>query len=226
MRGPLLASLLASLLAVPLLAGCTAEDGGDGSESSTTTAQGTDACPTVTDATVVPGWTKRGGQWGVVAAMEDRVDAVCGEADQPLSILLSSGTFSSVNASVAFNLLQDDVGGGSGAGLVINWKGDGDYVIVRYSPREQGWHLFTMTGGERVKRDEASVTPPTTNPEYHTWVNLTVVHKDGHVEAWDNGTKVIDYVLPEGASRSGQVGYFLRDEGMAALFDDFRATAA
>lgn len=222
------AFLTASLLAMTMLAGCSADGpGGGDSDSSTTTAVATDHCPTVNDTTLVPGWTKHGGNWGPVVNMEDHVDAVCGEADAALAHLVSpAGTFESVVANVSFNMLGDDLGGGSGAGLVINWKDEDNYVIVRYSVREQGWHLFTMTGGERVKRDEASVTPPTTNPEYHQWVDLSVRHKDGHVEAWDNETKVIDYMLPEGSSRSGQVGYFLRDAGMAALFDDFSATAA
>lgn len=212
------------------LAGCS---GGEGDETDPTptptptpTAEPTDFCPTVTSSTLVPGWTKQGGDWGPAVNMQGEVESVCGEATQPLSILLSpAGSFGAVVANVSFAMLGDDIGGGSGAGLVINYKDADNYVIVRYSPREQGWHLFTMTGGEREKRDEASVTPPTTNPEYREWVNLTVRHEAGHVTAFDGTTKVIDYMLPAGSSLSGQVGYFLRDTGMAALFDDFTANA-
>lgn len=186
-----------------------------------------DPCPQVTETSVVPpGWVEHGGQWGVVLGMEDHVDAICGKAMAPLAHVVAHATsYDNVVANVSFNMLQDAVGGGSGAGLVINWQDVDNYVIVRYSPREQGWHLFTMIAGERTKQDEASVTPPTTNPDYHEWIPLSVRHEAGHVTAYDGTTKVIDYMLPEGASRSGYVGYFLRDNGMVALFDDFSAGA-
>jgi hypothetical protein len=220
--------LAVSFLLLTALAGCSDGDGDAGEPTPTGDDGGepTDACPQVDEGSVVtPGWVEHGGNWGTAPTMEGHVAPVCGEATAALSHLVNHAmSYDAVLANVSFNMLQDEVGGGSGAGLVINWKGVDDYVIVRYSPREQGWHLFTMTGGERTKQDDASVTPPTTNPDYHQWVQLSVRHEDGHVTAFDGTTKVIDYMLPADASHSGYVGFFLRDEGMAALFDDFVAT--
>jgi hypothetical protein len=216
----------AFLMVCFLLAGCAAadedDDGGAGATTSTTTPP-SDPCPTVTESTTVPAWTKHGGQWGDILAQEGHTGVVCGKATSALDFLVNDllGPFSDVEVNVSFNMLQGD----SGAGIVLHFADDGDYNIVRYSPREQGWHLFTLVDGNRQKQDAASVTPPTTNPDLRQWVTLKVRSEAGHVTAFDGSTKVIDFTLPEEASHNGRVGFFLRDDGMAALFDDFSATA-
>lgn len=223
--GPLL--VLASLL----VAGC-ADGGGDGTgTSTTTTAPAQDPCPTVTEASTVPAWTRHGGHWGQIAARDGRLDLVCGKAMAPLDRLTNdlAGPLDDFELTVSFNMLLGDFGlsgdglgaADAGAGVVIHHQDAGNSTIVRYSPREQGWHLFTIISGNRDKVDDASVTPPTTNPEYGEWVDLRVRSEGGHVTAFHNTTKVIDYQLPDLASREGLVGYFLRDAGMVALFDDF-----
>ncbi|MHB1260790.1 MAG: family 16 glycoside hydrolase [Thermoplasmatota archaeon] len=202
-------------------AGCTTP--GDGGPSTTTsTATDADVCPGVGETTAVAGWTAHGGQWGEVDSMEGHDGVVCGEAGDALqSLVRTAGIFSNLEANVSFNMLAGD----SGAGLVIHFADDENFNIVRYSPREQGWHLFTMVGGNRQKQDDASVTPPTTNPELHEWVKLRIVSTDGHIEAYHGNIKVIEYRLPPEASHEGRVGYFLRDAGMAAAFDDFTVRA-
>ncbi len=154
--------------------------------------------------------------------MESHDGVVCGEATGPVqSLIRAAGTFSNLEANVSFNMLAGD----SGAGLVIHFADDENFNIVRYSPREQGWHLFTVIHGSRDKQQDASVTPPTTNPEMHQWVELRIVSTDGFIEAYDGDVKVIEFMLPAEASHQGRVGYFLRDEGMAAGFDDFAVRA-
>ena len=224
-KSPLMVRFAASmpvLLAVSLLSGCFGGSA-DGEPSSTTSSTSEpDLCQTVEEGTAVAGWVAHGGLWGPVAAMEGHNEVVCGKATAPVqSLVRSGGTYSDFEANVSFNMLAGD----SGAGLVIHFANDENFNIIRYSPREQGWHLFTMVNGNRDKQQNASVTPPTTNPELHQWVALRIVSKEGHVTAFDGPTKVIDYELPDAASHQGSVGYFLRDEGMVALFDDFSVVA-
>lgn len=226
-----LATSLAFLVSSLLVAGC-ATDGGDGGEPSpsSTWAPPADPCPGVGDATTPPAWTRHGGQWGAVAAREGRVDLVCGKATSSLDSLVSDllGPFTDLELNVTYAMLVGDWGlttdtlhkADAGAGVVLHYADPGNYTIVRYSPREQGWHLFTMIDGSRQKRDEASVLAPTTNPGYHDWIQLRVRSEGGHVTAFDGVTKVIDYQLPADAPTTGRVGYFLRDAGMVALFDD------
>jgi beta-xylosidase len=180
-----------------------------------------DACAAATATSQVPGWTKHGGNWTTAAETEGHTEVVCGEATQALSVLVrDQGSFTNVEAKVSFNMQEGD----SGAGLVIHYEDDRNYNIVRYSPREQGWHIFTVIAGNRQKQDAGSVSPPTTNPEPGEWVELLVESTNGHVQAWHGSTKVIDYTLQAEASHSGKVGYFLRDTGMSALFADFQAS--
>jgi hypothetical protein len=225
-----LLALVLALLTVSALAGCS--DAGDGGRPSTSTgptghgSTGTttaaDACPSVGEDTGVAGWTAHGGRWGEEGVVDGRADIVCGKATGAVqSLVHDSGTYSSFEANVTFDMLAGD----SGAGLVFHFADEENFNIVRYSIREQGWHLFTMIDGERQKEENATVEGPTTNPELHEWVELRVVAEDGVVMAYDGETKVIDFELPEGASHQGRIGYFLRDAGMVAAFDAFSVQA-
>jgi hypothetical protein len=148
--------------------------------------------------------------------------AVCGKADRALSSLVrDADSFRDLEANVTFRMLAGD----SGAGLVLHFRDERNFNIVRYSPREQGWHIFTVVEGNRQKQDEGSVTPPTTNPELGEWVGLRVRSEGGNVTAWHGDVKVIEYTLRPEASHEGRVGLFLRDEGMAAHFRGFSARA-
>lgn len=210
------------MIAIP---GCT-EEGGEEKGSATTTSTsssglGAAACP-ATDATTVAGYTKHGGNWTTLASFDGHASVVCGTtASAVVSLVQDAGSFTDFEAAVSFNMLAGD----SGAGLVTHYKDEQNFNIIRYSIREQGWHLFTMVAGNRQKQDAASVTPPTTNPELDQWVTLTVRSEGGHVTAYDGATKVIDYTLKAEASHEGKIGFFLRDAGMAAVFDDLTANA-
>ncbi|MFA5943351.1 MAG: hypothetical protein WC876_02675 [Candidatus Thermoplasmatota archaeon] len=212
------------------LSGCAS--GSDGTSSSTSPTSGPDPCPTVDATSGYGNWVGHGGLWGSVDSMEGHDDVVCGKATGAVQSLVSpDGTFSDLEVRVSFNMLAGDFGldeseldsADAGAGLVIHFTDEENFIIIRYSPREQGWHLFTVIDGNREKQRDASVEPPTTNPEYHQWVKLRVFSVQGHVTAYDGTTKVIDYELPAEASHQGAVGYFLRDNGMVSLFDDFSA---
>ena len=215
------------LLTVALLAGCS-DRAGVGQSSSTSrstsagTTSGSEPCPSIDADTTVAGWTIHGGEWGEEGVVDGRADVVCGRATGAVqSLVRDSGTYSSFEANVSFDMLAGD----SGAGLVFHFADERNFNIVRYSIREQGWHLFTMIDGERVKQENATVAGNTTNPELNDWVELRVVVEDGVVMAYDGDTQVIDYELPEDASRQGRIGYFLRDSGMVAAFDEFDVQA-
>lgn len=226
---------LVLLVTALALAGCASDDPEEGTTTSSTTTssrqQDPDPCPTVNDATVVPGWTKNGGQWGPVADLDGHTTVVCGKATSSLNSLVDtlSGPAENLELNVTFVMLDGDHGlsddeldsADAGAGVVLHFVDTGNYTIVRYSPREQGWHVFTVVDGNRQKQNEGTVAGSTTNPEYGQWVSLRVRSVDGHLEAWDGTTKVIDYMLPAQAAQSGLVGYFLRDAGMVAAWDNF-----
>jgi hypothetical protein len=227
------AATFAFLLLSMLLAGCS-DGGGDGDGATGTTSAPTpDPCPSVTDTSTVPTWTKHGGQWGDVVSQEGHATVVCGKATSALNSLVNdlSGPYGDLEALVSFNMLAGDFGVDqaaetthAGAGIVVHFADDRNYNIVRYSPREHDWHLFTMIDGTRKKENDATVEGGT-DPDYKQWVTLKVRSEGGHVTAFDGATKVIDFQLPEGASANGRVGYFLRDAGMSALYDDFSVTA-
>lgn len=208
-----------ALLSVALLAGCTE------TAQSTTDPSGqlpSDPCPSATPTSSVAGFTVHNGNWSLATA---RSTAVCGEGTKALNSLVSSslGSFTDLEATLTFKMLERDaLEYDAGAGLVLHFQDDANFQIIRYSVREQGWHLFTMTNGTRTKQDVASVTPPTTNPAFNNWIDLRVRSEGGHITAFDGTTKVIDYHLPAGASTHGAIGYFLRAQ-QAAEFDGLTA---
>lgn len=219
---PLRAGLLLALLSASLLSGCTQSGSGDGATADMPAPK--DPCPQAFGGTRVAGFTGHNGNWSLATAGFSKV---CGEGDKAVNSLVKDGLgpFTDFEATLHFQMLErDHPEYDAGAGMVIHFQDDANFQIVRYSPREQGWHLFTMTAGVREKQGDASVTPPTTNPGFHAWVELRVRSEGGHVTAFDGTTKVIDYTLPEGAATSGGVGYFLRAQ-QAAEFDELQAHA-
>lgn len=246
-----MARLFACLVALVLLsglAGCTSTDTGKDDKTVTQTFTQTatvtqtvtqtvaptpvaptlaDPCPLATPTSTVSGYTVRAGNWSRASA--DSV--VCGEGTLALNSLTLDGvSLSNLEASVAFRMVnRSELEFDAGAGLVVHYVNATEYQIIRYSPREQGWHLFTVITKpdgtvNRTKQDSASVTPPTTNPDFDQWVHLTVRSVNGTITAFDGTTKVIEYVLPAGHSTTGTVGYFLRAQ-QAAQFEGLTARA-
>jgi hypothetical protein len=176
----------------------------------------------VTAGDVPSGWKKYEGTWAARANDTDTAHPkiMRGEgADPPgLSSLVDedAGTFGDVEVVVSFKAVEGD----AGAGLVTHWKDADNYNIVRYSIRENAWHLFTMIDGNRQKKDVATVAGDSTHPDLNVWVDLRVRSVDGHIEAFDGATKVIAFDLPADASHLGYVGLFSRGDTIVD-FDDF-----
>ncbi|MEA3143587.1 MAG: hypothetical protein QOG31_911 [Thermoplasmata archaeon] len=172
------------------------------------------------------GWTVHKGSWGAASNATDAAHPLvlrgAGVAEPGLSSIVPPQSFTDFEATVAFKMLSGQHP--QGAGLVLQFKDDDNYQIIRYSTTENGWHLFTVTAGNREKQGSASVAGET-HPEQNQWVNLRVVSSGGHVQAFDGATKVIDYTLPATASHSGGVGPFVRGDTVA-VFDDLKVHAA
>lgn len=223
-------SLLAVSLLLGSLAGCNGSD--DGDDGPTTTSQPSTGQPfletftTWSPGSAPAGWSIHNGAWGGFQNLTDIAHTNVARGSSASGAALNSivadkaGTYRDMELKVAFKMLE----GEAGAGVVTHFWDENNYNILRYSVREQGWDVFTMIDGERVKRDEASVLEPTTHPEFGQWVQLRVVSQAGHLTAYDGAVKVLDYALPTEASHVGAVGLFLRDVGTTALFDDLSVT--
>jgi 3-keto-disaccharide hydrolase len=219
-------SLVVVLALVSVLSGCTTSKDHTATPTSSTMASGTEFTEnfdTVADGERPSGWETHDGQWGARTNLTDplhpKVMRGAG-ADPPglSSLVAPGGAFTNLEAYVKFKMVSGD----AGAGLVIHWQDDKNYEIVRYSIRENDWHLFTMVQGNRQKQDTATVGANYTHPDLGEWVILRVTSEDGHVEAFQGSTKVISYDLGSDAAKSGRIGLFVRGD-MVADFDDLEA---
>jgi hypothetical protein len=180
--------------------------------------QGFDTTPM---GSVTTGWKKYDGTWAAQANTTSPLHPTVmqGQGRDALASLVANeaGTFTDVNVSVDFNMIQGEHP--QGAGLVWHFQDDQNYNILRYSISEQGWHVFTMIKGTRDKRDAGTLANGT-SPQFNEWHHLTLTSIGGHVKVWDGDTQVIDYTLPSDASHDGRVGIFVRGTGVAQ-FDNF-----
>jgi len=206
------------LLLVPLLAGCME----NGNTSSTTTAT-TAAASTVplhegfdSDEGMPAGWSADSGTW----ALDDNEAApsaphvLRGTGGGGRSTLRSPTAYGDFEATVKFQMVTGD----EGAGLSFRYEPDGDYRIIRYSVREDGWHYFIMKDGVADKPPAAQVTQNASKLQYGQWVTLRILAEGRHVQAWAGETLVIDFTESEDAA-VGAIGPFLRGSAVA-LFDD------
>jgi len=167
------------------------------------------------------GWGVDRGTWGAHTNLTDtahpRVMRGAGDGAEPgvSSLVASQGSYTDVEIFLKFKMVSGD----AGAGLVLHYVDEKNYEIVRYSIRENDWHLFTMVDGNRQKQSEGSVGGNYTHPDLGQWVTMRVESRGGHVEAFQDAVKVISYDLQPDASKSGRVGLFVRAD-MVADFDD------
>jgi hypothetical protein len=159
-------------------------------------------------------WTMKAGGTGHAKVLEGK-----GDADPGLSSLVdhADGTFGDFTMEVDFLMVSGEHP--QGAGVVFDWKDDKNYQIIRYSISENGWHLFTVVNGNRDKQGGATIAN-TTSPQFNQWVHLKVVQEGGEVTVFDGSTRVIEYFLKEGNSRTGYAGVFCRGDTLAQ-FDNY-----
>jgi hypothetical protein len=162
-------------------------------------------------------WSSDAGNWSVEANgnATSPPNVLRGQGGGARSTLRATGTYQNLEAVVKFRMVEGD----EGAGLSFRFAAPGEYRIVRYSPREAGWHYFMVEGGVADKRNEATVFQTISAPVFGQWVDLRVVAQGRHIQAWHGNTLVIDYVEP-GEPTAGAAGPFLRGRAVA-LFDDF-----
>lgn len=220
--------LLVALLFAVSIAGC-ARDPSDpvtkpGASSTAHTSHATSAstAPTGKAATesfdgpgLPTGWVAHNGNWSINnSKLEGEGDGRIG-----FSSLVNhgAGTFNVYTLEINFTMLSGEHP--QGAGVVMNWKDEKNYQIIRYSISEQGWNLFTFVDGTRDKQNNATV-PNSAAPDFGALVHLKVTQKDGIVTAYDGNAKVIEFTLRNTDSKIGFVGAFCRGDTLAD-FDDF-----
>ncbi|MEK6986440.1 MAG: family 16 glycoside hydrolase [Candidatus Thermoplasmatota archaeon] len=161
------------------------------------------------------GWVSVGGTWAVAANSSARSGGhlLRGTGAGAVSddVACPHGSFTDFELEVDLRIVApaEDA---AGAGVVIHFHNATNHQIVRYSVREAGWHIFTWTDAEpRSKKSEANVEGPSPQHVAGEWIHLKVVSKQALITAFDGATKILEYQLPPGHSRSGAVGAFLRD---------------
>lgn len=219
------------VLAVAALAGCAGDDAGAGPSASSTgsqtsTSPGPDVeCDLDAALPVPPTWAAHGGSWGTFL-QPDLVHAQgyrgAGAADPGLSLLVDHSTPASATADVSVDIALVSGQHPDGAGLAFHWSGD-SYNIVRYSPSEGGWHLFTVIDGERTKANATVVADAPAAPQWCAWTTLRVLANGADVQVFQDGEPVLEATLPEGSSTSGEAGLFVRGDSVALFADYARA---
>lgn len=230
-RGP-----AAMAMALMALAGCTDGAGtgqGDGqgtsSASSSTTGNGPTAgdCDVQAPLPLPPTWVAHGGAWAAFVQVDpghpEGIRGAGDAGDPGLSLLVdhAMGSLSAIEVQASFALVSGTHP--DGAGLVFHWTGP-SYNIVRYSPSELGWHLFTVIEGNRTKVEPEPIDVVRA-VDACEWVTLRIVADGPDVKAYQGEHLILQATLPAEASQAGRSGLFLRGDTVA-LFDGYSARAA
>lgn len=165
----------------------------------------------------LPEWKSVGGAWATVAnsTAKSGGHVLRGVGDTRSTndhAACPRGDFTDFELEVDLRIVAPSENA-AGAGVVIHFHNATNHQIVRYSVREAGWHVFiwndTVT---RSKKTEANVEGPSPQHVAGEWIHLKVVSKNALLTVHDGSTKVLEYQIPPGHSRSGAVGFFLRND--------------
>jgi hypothetical protein len=161
----------------------------------------------------VEGWKSVHGQWVVEemsgAPSGKRVLVQRAVANAFNVTVTPSGPYTDVDVSVRFKPIsgREDASGG------IVWRyADGRYYVVRANALENNLRLYYYDRG-RHQLATVSVQPPALNQ----WHTLRVVAVGDRMQAWLNGTLLLDH--RDTRFRSGQVGLWTKADSITA-FDD------
>jgi len=212
------------LLTIALLSGCS----GGTTSSSTTPAgpAGTETFDNFEAASLgAPSadWDAHNGAWTITqnATAPNGAHVLQGSGGaNARSTLLSEKAkdWGNFNANIKFNILSGDAP--NGGGLAFHFDDSGNYIIIRWSPAEIGWHLFVVNGETSTKKESATVVQTASHPGMNQWVALHVNVEGNHVQAFDGATKVIDYTLEANDPHEGRAGPFVRGNSVVQ-FDAF-----
>jgi hypothetical protein len=106
-----------------------------------------------------------------------------------------------------------------GAGILFNLKPNGDYLTVRANPLENNLVLWKFEKGRRSSVKWVRDTPTATRQ----WHDLKVRIEGPKVEAYLDGKRYLEHVLPEPVA--GRVGLWSKADSHM-YFDDYTVTPA
>src|SRR6266508_2469615 len=161
----------------------------------------------------IEGWTTVDGQW----AVEDMAGAPSGKKvlvqratrNQFNVIVAPPGPYTDVDVSMKFKPIsgREDASGG----IVFRFN-DGKYYVVRANALEDNFRLYSY---DRGRRELASARVKA--PALGQWHTLRVVALGDHMQAWLDGTLLLDH--RDARFKSGRVGLWTKADSITA-FDD------
>ena len=104
-----------------------------------------------------------------------------------------------------------------GAGILFNLQTNGDYLTVRANPLENNLVLWKFEKGRRSSVKWIRNTPTPTR----TWHDLRLRVEGDKVEAYLNGNRYLEHVLP--APVTGRIGLWSKADSYV-YFDDYTVT--
>jgi len=144
----------------------------------------------------------------------DRVQAY---AYYPYTVAKDVADFRNGEISVRFEGISGRID--QGAGILFNLKTSGDYLAVRANPLENNLVLWKFEKGKRSSVKWIRDTPTATRQ----WHDLKVTIAGPKVEAYLDGKRYLEHVLPEPVS--GRVGLWSKADSHM-FFDDYTVTPA
>src|SRR5712672_1424825 len=144
----------------------------------------------------------------------DRVQAY---AYFPYTVAKEVTDFRNGEISVRFEGISGRID--QGAGILFNLKTNGDYLTVRANPLENNLVLWKFEKGKRSSVKWVRDTPTATRQ----WHDLKVMIAGPKIEAYLDGKRYLEHVLPEPVS--GRVGLWSKADSHM-FFDDYTVTPA
>jgi hypothetical protein len=144
----------------------------------------------------------------------DRVQAY---AYFPYTVAKDVADFHNGEISVRFEGISGRID--QGAGILFNLKPNGDYLTVRANPLENNLVLWKFEKGRRSSVKWIRDTPTATRQ----WHDLKVRIEGPKVEAYLDGKRYLEHVLPEPVA--GRVGLWSKADSHM-YFDDYTVTPA
>jgi hypothetical protein len=144
----------------------------------------------------------------------DRVQAY---AYFPYTVAKDVTDFRNGEISVRFEGISGRID--QGAGILFNLKPNGDYLTVRANPLENNLVLWKFEKGRRSSMKWVRDTPTAT----HQWHDLKVRIEGPKVEAYLDGKRYLEHVLPEPVA--GRVGLWSKADSHM-YFDDYTVIPA
>jgi Domain of Unknown Function (DUF1080) len=164
------------------------------------------------------GWKTVDGRW----AIEEMAEAPSGRrvlvqraVENAFNVIVApGGPYADVDVTVRFKPMsgREDASGG----IVFRFS-EGRYYVVRANALEGNFRLYYYDRG-RHEIASARVQPPA----LRQWHTLRVVAVGDHIQAWLNGTLLLDH--RDTRFHSGQVGLWTKADSITA-FDDLEVRA-